>query len=125
MKEKIIHRLRYPKDVDRMLTPLLDTINSIPGCRTLYSCDGHGKEAFYITMGICSSKVYKKIVGAFKENTPELEIDEGPGPDGLLDYELNLGVYSWFVGSLPYWKRKRFIERMTKALTELVPYNLW
>jgi hypothetical protein len=111
--------------VDKMLVPLLDTLNSIPGCRTLYSCDGHGKESFYITMGICSEQVFEKVAKIFKENTPEFEIDDGIGPDGLLDYERHLGIYSWGVGSSPYWKRRRFIEKMTKIFKGLVPYNLW
>lgn len=125
VKKRIIHHLSYPKDVDRMLIPLLDTLNSIPGCRTLYSCDGHGREMFYITMGICSEHIFENVSRIFKENTPELEIEDGIGPDGLLDYERHLGIYSWRVGSSPYWKRKRFVKKMTNILNELVPYNLW
>ena len=128
MKKRIIHHLDYPKDVDKMLVPLLDVLNSIPGCRTLYSCDGHGKESFYISMGICSDAAFSGISRIFKEMVAEFnefEIDDGVGPDGITRYERHLGIYSWDVGSLPYKKRKNFIKRFSEALKELVPYNMW
>jgi hypothetical protein len=128
MKKRIIHHLDYPKDVDKMLVPLLDVLNSIPGCRTLYSCSGHGKESIYISMGICSDAAFSEISRIFKEMMAEFnefEIDDGVGPDGITRYERHLGIYSWAVGSLPYKKRKNFIKRFSEALMELVPYNMW
>jgi hypothetical protein len=134
MNDKIIHHLEYPKDVDRMMVPLLDALNSIPGCRTMYSCDGHGWSQFYVAMAVCSKKVHDAVARWARRNIPDVEVVSDYQTDtpscgycvmGRTEYERSMGIYSVGIGEMKYGKRKRTIGRLVESLMPLVPDNLW
>lgn len=48
--KKKLTKFEYPKDIDKELIPLLDTIGSVPGLRPLFSCCGHRYKEFLISL---------------------------------------------------------------------------
>ena len=83
------------------MVPLLDILNSIPGCRTLRSCEGHGTGPFYVSLAICARFFAYKFKYWLKKMIPDVEFDSKDAPNGLLDYELFMRVSSKEIGSLP------------------------
>lgn len=65
---KIIQNFIYPKDVDKELIPMLNIINSIPGVRTVFSCCGHGKNDFYLSLAYTSCQTRSFIDNIFQRN---------------------------------------------------------
>jgi len=72
--------MNYPDDIDKELIPLLDSMNSIPGIRTLFSCCGHGRRdgEFYIYLAASELDSLNFITNAFNphmEKGTELPYD--------------------------------------------------
>lgn len=127
--KKLLHSFSYPSDIDKIMIPLLDAINSIPGCRTLYSCSGHGLEPFYVCIGVCNLILLDTLVDWFTINmdkSTEITTNYKDSPYGLLSYEKNLGIYSMKIGQLPEKKQISIINKLTKKIIdEFVPFSTW
>ena len=126
MKKRLIHHLDYPEDVDKELIPLLDTINSIPGVRTRYSCCGHGNMEFYLMLSVSCDEAANALSIKFSKMGISVEYDgihfNNPY---TAPYECDFRVGSWKIGTSSPAKRKRIFGNMVKSLNELVPKNDW
>jgi len=119
-----IYHVDYPADVDQRMIPLLDVLNSIPGCRTLRSREGNGADPFYVSLAICSRFFAYKFKLWLKKTIPDVEFDSKDAPNGLLDYELFMRVSSREIGMLPDEKRLEMIGKLTSGLMDFVPEDL-
>ena len=63
--------MRYPEDIDREIVPFLDAVNELPGLKTLYSCCGHGREAFYFVVAARDIKMLMRLLRLLKFSCPE------------------------------------------------------
>lgn len=106
------------------MIPLLDVLNSIPGCRTLRSREGNGTGPFYVSLAICSRFFAYRFKTWLKKMVPDVEFDSNNAPNGLLDYELFMRASSREIGSLSEEKRLESIEKLTTGLMDFVPEDL-
>lgn len=123
--KRLIHHLNYPKDTDKIMVGILDVLNSIPGCRTLYSCQGHGREPLYICLSFTCGHTERLVREIFSDNIKDLEVETELKPNGVYSFETFLGLYSLEVGTSPLVERRKMISKLKKELVELVPVNWW
>ena len=80
LESKNFQRFSYPKDMDKEMIDFIDVLNNIPGCRTLYCCQGHGFGHWYFVANCCNMFPYKAIRSYFQEkqkHNSKIEIIEG------------------------------------------------
>ena len=75
LESKNFQRFSYPKDMDKEMIDFIDVLNNIPGCRTLYCCQGHGDGAWYFVANCCNMFPYKAIRSYAIFLTADLTLD--------------------------------------------------
>lgn len=135
--KKLIQHFDYPKDIDQELVPLLDTINSIPGVRTLFSCSGHGREHFYLVCAFTSLELASAFEDVFSDrhpNTLEAVAHQLPchfvidnlGNQGYCPhYENSIGYYSEELGLMSEEARKKVLDLLLDYFIKFVPNKHW
>ena len=126
---KNFQRFSYPKDIDKEMIDFMDVLNSIPGCRTLFCCQGHGRGAWYFVANCCNMFPYKAIRSYFQEkqkHNSKIEILEGC--DSSLDdlfRELQIAVYDESFDKMTLTKKKSAYKKMCEYFLEYVPRKHW
>lgn len=129
-KGKWIQHFQYSDDMDQELIELMDVLNSIPGCRTLYSCWGHGgidASSWYFVVHCCNGVTYSLLREYF--GTRNFEVDEDQAiakqelPSGIP--EKKLAIYSSDLGMKSEIERWRTYKSMCQDLIQLVPPKSW
>ena len=129
LESKNFQRFSYPKDMDKEMIDFIDVLNNIPGCRTLYCCQGHGDGAWYFVANCCNMFPYKAIRSYFKEkqkHNSKIEILEGC--DSNLDNlfkELQITVYDKSFDKMTLAKKKIAYRKMCEHFLKLVPRKHW
>lgn len=140
--EKIIQKFKYPKDVDKELIPMLNIINSIPGVRTLFSCCGHGKNDFYLSLAYTSCQTRSFIDNIFQRNGCVIKgfndedstnkyickfriLDTHCSLTNDIIFENNVSYYSEELGLMNKKDRLKEYEKICYFLIKLVPNECW
>lgn len=129
LESKNFQRFSYPKDMDKEMIDFIDVLNNIPGCRTLYCCQGHGDGAWYFVANCCNMFPYKAIRSYFQEkqkHNSKIEIIEGS--DSNLDNlfkELQIAVYDKSFDKMTLAKKKIAYRKMCEHFLKLVPRKHW
>ena len=129
LESKNFQRFSYPKDMDKEMIDFIDVLNNIPGCRTLYCCQGHGDGAWYFVANCCNMFPYKAIRSYFQEkqkHNSKIEIIEGS--DSNLDNlfkELQITVYDKSFDKMTLAKKKIAYRKMCEHFLKLVPRKHW
>lgn len=129
LESKNFQRFSYPKDMDKEMIDFMDVLNNIPGCRTLYCCQGHGFGHWYFVANCCNMFPYKAIRSYFQEkqkHNSKIEIIEGC--DSSLDdlfKELQIAVYDKSFDKMTLAKKKAAYKKMCKHFLKLVPRKHW
>ena len=129
LESKNFQRFSYPKDMDKEMIDFIDVLNNIPGCRTLYCCQGHGDGAWYFVANCCNMFPYKAIRSYFQEkqkHNSKIEILEGY--DSNLDNlfkELQITVYDKSFDKMTLAKKKIAYRKMCEHFLKLVPRKHW
>ena len=129
LESKNFQRFSYPKDMDKEMIDFIDVLNNIPGCRTLYCCQGHGDGAWYFVTNCCNMFPYKAIRSYFQEkqkHNSKIEILEGC--DSNLDNlfkELQIAVYDKSFDKMTLAKKKIAYRKMCEHFLKLVPRKHW
>ena len=126
---KNFQRFSYPKDMDKEMIDFMDVLNSIPGCRTLYCCQGHGHGSWYFVANCCNMFPYKAIRSYFqKEQKYNSKIEIIEGCDSSLDdlfRELQIAVYDESFDKMTLTKKKAAYKKMCEYFLEYVPRKHW
>ena len=129
LESKNFQRFSYPKDMDKEMIDFMDVLNNIPGCRTLYCCQGHGFGHWYFVANCCNMFPYKAIRSYFQEkqkHNSKIEIIEGC--DSNLDNlfkELQISVYDKSFDKMTLAKKKAAYKKMCEHFLEYVPRKHW
>lgn len=152
--KKKLTKFEYPKDIDKELIPLLDTIGSVPGLRPLFSCCGHGYQEFYLVLGCSSKELADKVLNIFAitsrtkcriapgsgegiSRINQIKIFSGPRYKVFLDfpslhpnfalmpYEYGIRIYSTKVGYLKTKERREVFKSLRNKFLTLVPEKWW
>ena len=129
LESKNFQRFSYPKDMDKEMIDFMDVLNNIPGCRTLYCCQGHGFGHWYFVANCCNMFPYKAIRSYFQEkqkHNSKIEIIEGC--DSSLDdlfKELQITVYDKSFDKMTLAKKKAAYKKMCEHFLKLVPRKHW
>ena len=129
LESKNFQRFSYPKDMDKEMIDFIDVLNNIPGCRTLYCCQGHGFGHWYFVANCCNMFPYKAIRSYFQEkqkHNSKIEIIEGC--DSNLDNlfkELQITVYDKSFDKMTLAKKKAAYKKMCEYFLEYVPRKHW
>ena len=129
LESKNFQRFSYPKDMDKEMIDFMDVLNNIPGCRTLYCCQGHGFGHWYFVANCCNMFPYKAIRSYFQEkqkHNSKIEIIEGC--DSSLDdlfKELQIAVYDKSFDKMTLAKKKAAYKKMCEYFLEYVPRKHW
>ena len=129
LESKNFQRFSYPKDMDKEMIDFMDVLNNIPGCRTLYCCQGHGFGHWYFVANCCNMFPYKAIRSYFQEkqkHNSKIEILEGC--DSNLDNlfkELQIAVYDKSFDKMTLAKKKIAYRKMCEHFLEYVPRKHW
>ena len=129
LESKNFQRFSYPKDMDKEMIDFIDVLNNIPGCRTLYCCQGHGDGARSFVANCCNMFPYKAIRSYFQEkqkHNSKIEILEGC--DSNLDNlfkELQITVYDKSFDKMTLAKKKIAYRKMCEHFLKLVPRKHW
>lgn len=149
-----VQSFRYPKDIDSELVPLLNTINSVPGLRTMFCCSGHGRESFYVMIACCNKEIAKYVFDIF--NLPYPKNDRfTPRPSRILpkngdivsrdnkfmvilddpvisrnrgfcpQEKISMSIYSDWLGMMKAKDRKIELANLRKQFLGLVPLTHW
>ena len=128
---KNFQRFSYPKDMDKEMIDFMDVLNSIPGCRTLFCCQGHGHGSWYFVANCCNEVPYNAIETFFSKkamSTKSLIEVEADGIDtftGTSVPERCIAIYDhMFDLQTPTEKRKSYRE-MCEYFLEYVPRKHW
>ena len=126
---KNFQRFSYPKDMDKEMIDFMDVLNSIPGCRTLFCCQGHGHGSWYFVANCCNMFPYKAIRSYFqKEQKHNSKIEILEGCDSSLDdlfRELQIAVYDESFDKMTLAKKKAAYKKMCEHFLEYVPRKHW
>ena len=126
---KNFQRFSYPKDMDKEMIDFMDVLNSIPGCRTLFCCQGHGHGSWYFVANCCNMFPYKAIRSYFqKEQKYNSKIEILEGCDSSLDdlfRELQIAVYDESFDKMTLAKKKAAYKKMCEYFLEYVPRKHW
>ena len=129
LESKNFQRFSYPKDMDKEMIDFIDVLNNIPGCRTLYCCQGHGFGHWYFVANCCNMFPYKAIRSYFQEkqkHNSKIEIIEGC--DSSLDdlfKELQIAVYDKSFDKMTLAKKKIAYRKMCEHFLKYVPRKHW
>ena len=129
LESKNFQRFSYPKDMDKEMIDFIDVLNNIPGCRTLYCCQGHGFGHWYFVANCCNMFPYKAIRSYFQEkqkHNSKIEIIEGC--DSSLDdlfKEFQITVYDKSFDKMTLAKKKAAYKKMCEYFLEYVPRKHW
>ena len=129
LESKNFQRFSYPKDMDKEMIDFIDVLNNIPGCRTLYCCQGHGFGHWYFVANCCNMFPYKAIRSYFQEkqkHNSKIEILEGC--DSNLDNlfkELQITVYDKSFDKMTLAKKKAAYKKMCEHFLKYVPRKHW
>ena len=129
LESKNFQRFSYPKDMDKEMIDFMDVLNNIPGCRTLYCCQGHGFGHWYFVANCCNMFPYKAIRSYFQEkqkHNSKIEIIEGC--DSSLDdlfKELQIAVYDKSFDKMTLAKKKIAYRKMCEHFLKYVPRKHW
>lgn len=129
LESKNFQRFSYPKDMDKEMIDFMDVLNNIPGCRTLYCCQGHGFGHWYFVANCCNMFPYKAIRSYFQEkqkHNSKIEIIEGC--DSSLDdlfKELQIAVYDKSFDKMTLAKKKIAYKKMCEHFLKYVPRKHW
>ena len=129
LESKNFQRFSYPKDMDKEMIDFIDVLNNIPGCRTLYCCQGHGFGHWYFVANCCNMFPYNAIRSYFQEkqkHNSKIEILEGC--DSSLDdlfKELQITVYDKSFDKMTLAKKKIAYRKMCEHFLKLVPRKHW
>ena len=129
LESKNFQRFSYPKDMDKEMIDFIDVLNNIPGCRTLYCCQGHGFGHWYFVANCCNMFPYKAIRSYFQEkqkHNSKIEILEGC--DSNLDNlfkELQIAVYDKSFDKMTLAKKKIAYKKMCEHFLKYVPRKHW
>lgn len=125
LKHKNFQELVYPKDMDEEMVPLSNVLNSIPGCRTLYTCCGHSHEGWYVVLKFTSDVAHEEVRKAFEKNGAHDILDNsGAGHDDPIP-EVEMTVYWNSLGLLPDSKRFKAYKSLCNDLVKLLPASHW
>ena len=107
----------------------MDVLNNIPGCRTLYCCQGHGFGHWYFVANCCNMFPYNAIRSYFQKeqkHNSKIEIIEGcdSGLDDLFK-ELQITVYDKSFDKMTFAKKKAAYKKMCEYFLEYVPRKHW
>ena len=129
LESKNFQRFSYPKDMDKEMIDFIDVLNNIPGCRTLYCCQGHGFGHWYFVANCCNMFPYKAIRSYFQEKQKHnSKIDIIEGCDSSLDdlfKELQITVYDKSFDKMTLAKKKIAYRKMCEHFLEYVPRKHW
>lgn len=97
--------MNYPNDMDNEMILLCDALNSIESVETKFSCCGHGKETWYVSMKVENISVMHYIIERFSK-VGELQFhfvffDNDP-------YRGHLGIYSEPLGMMSDFMRNAY-----------------
>ena len=149
-----LQRFKYPKDIDTELVPLLDTINSVPGLRTMFCCSGHGKEPFYMMIACCNKEIAKHVFDIFNLPYPKngrftprptrtlpkdgdilsrdnkfTAVLDDPVTNlhrGFCPQEkISISIYSSWLGCMKARERKKELAKLQKTFLGFVPRMHW
>ena len=126
---KNFQRFSYPKDMDKEMIDFMDVLNSIPGCRTLFCCQGHGHGSWYFVANCCNMFPYKAIRSYFQKEQKRIsKIEILEGCDSSLDdlfRELQIAVYDKSFDKMTLAKKKAAYKKMCEHFLEYVPRKHW
>lgn len=152
--KKKLTKFEYPKDIDKELIPLLDTIGSVPGLRPLFSCCGHRYKEFYLVLGCSSEELVDEVLNIFTiPSRTKCRMPPGSGEDAsrvnqfkifsgpkykvildfpslhpnfaLMSYEYGIRIYSSKVGHLKAKERREVFKSLRNKFLALVPEKWW
>ena len=60
-------KTKYPPDMDEAMIPICDALNALGKIRmqTQFSCEGHGKQAFYVLVVVKDLSAIKHLLNIF------------------------------------------------------------
>lgn len=122
LERKNFQRFTYPKDMDEEMVDLMDVLNNVPGCRTLYCCCGHGSDSWYFVVACTSADSAHAISSWFEKNGCEVM-------HGKMSFvkipEHELSIYNKKMGTLPVKARKAEYLKMCEHFLDYVPRKHW
>ena len=124
---RAFQRFAYPADMDEEIVDLMDTINNIPGCRTVYSCQGHGYGDWYFVVYCCNVQSETALQHYF-EQEQHMKVLTDNVLHVMTDcpiHEWSVSVYSKDFDKMSAAKRKQAYAEMCKYLLQYVPRQSW
>lgn len=124
---RAFQRFAYPADMDKEIVDLMDTINNIPGCRTAYSCQGHGYGDWYFVVYCCNNQS-EAVLQHYFEQKQHMKVLTSSVLQVMTDcpiYERSVSVYSKDFDKMSAAKRKQTYVEMCKHLLQYVPRQSW
>lgn len=125
---KHFQRFNYPNDIDEEMIDLMDVLNNIPGCRTMYSCQGHGHGQWYFVVYCCNGQVEFEIEDYFGMKR-HLEVRSGsmasPTINGCKIKERSVAVYDRQFDKQTSAEKKKAYSEMCMHLLQFVPREFW
>ena len=126
---KNFQRFSYPKDMDKEMIDFMDVLNNIPGCRTMYSCQGHKRGQWYFVANCCNETSLSAIRDYFENRQKagkNIEIVEGREL-GIISQipEWKIVVYDKAFDQQTYAGKKAAYTDMCKYFLQFVPRKHW
>ena len=130
LEYKNFQRFSYPKDMDKEMIDFMDVLNNIPGCRTMYSCQGHHQGGWYFVANCCNEISLACIRDYFenkqKAGMPNIEILEGRELGIISEIpELTIAVYDKSFDAQTLEKKKAAYADMCRHFLKYVPRRHW
>lgn len=130
LEYKNFQRFSYPKDMDKEMIDFMDVLNNIPGCRTMYSCQGHHQGGWYFVANCCNEISLACIRDYFenkqKAGMPNIEILEGRELGIISEIpELTIAVYDKSFDAQTLTKKKAAYADMCRHFLKYVPRRHW
>lgn len=123
---KRFQRFTYPRDMDEEMVDLMDVINNIPGCRTAYSCQGHGYGGWYFTVFCSNETAVVNINQLFTRRG--CEIIQGSSSSIITGSDIpehEMSIYDkQFDKQTASQKKKAYVE-MCNFLIKFIPDETW
>lgn len=129
LARKNFQRFSYPKDMDLEMVDFMDVLNNIPGCRTLFCCQGHGYGGWYFVANCCNEVPYKAIDAFFskkKQVNSEIKVViDGFAATGCPVPEYRIVVYDKAFDKQTDAQKKHAYREMCEHFLEFVPGKHW
>ena len=116
--------------MDKEMIDFMDVLNNIPGCRTMYSCQGHHQGGWYFVANCCNEISLACIRDYFenkrKAGMPNIEILEGRELGIISEIpELTIAVYDKSFDAQTLAKKKAAYADMCRHFLKYVPRRHW